>query len=290
MLRALLVAFIACFVNIDAWGKEGHEIVAAIAQSLLTDKANGICATLLAHDGGTLESIASWADEIRRFAQYRWTEPLHFVDTPEWACKFVDSDCDAKGCVVSAIHNYTTRLRTPFHGSESTIDLKFLTHFAGDIHQPLHVSFTQDRGGNSEHGHFCGTKTNLHKIWDTDMIHRRMRNDFDESQQQYTEFLIKEAGKKSFEQVNLWVGNHIMESGQIEAWASETASLACEFAYKDRNGTLIMSGFDICQEYYQRSIPVVEAQLIKGGVRLAFLLNTISETPVVIHPEAPMLS
>ena len=100
--------------------------------------------------GSELSQVASWADEVKRRPEYRFTSVLHYVnpiDNEPAQCSFkYKSDCPSGACVVGAIFNYTERLRTPsflspFVDGTSAEDLKFLIHFVGDIHQPLHGTF-----------------------------------------------------------------------------------------------------------------------------------------------------
>ncbi|CAM8991826.1 unnamed protein product [Rhodiola kirilowii] len=79
----------------DAWSKEGHIMTCQIAQSLLEPEAAEIVAKLLPdYANGDLSSLCTWPDQIRHWYKYRWTSPLHFIDTPDKACTFkYDRDC-----------------------------------------------------------------------------------------------------------------------------------------------------------------------------------------------------
>ncbi|MBA0598932.1 hypothetical protein Gorai_005174, partial [Gossypium raimondii] len=119
--------------------------------------------------------LCVWPDQIRHWYRYRWTSPLHFIDTPDDACSYEYSrDChDTHGvkdmCVAGAIQNFTSQLE---HYREGTSDrrynmteaLLFLSHFMGDIHQPMHVGFTTDEGGNTIAVRWFRHKSNLHHV------------------------------------------------------------------------------------------------------------------------------
>ena len=97
-------------------------------------------------NGQSLADVANWADQVKSNPAYSWSYGYHFVDTPDWACNFDYSrDCADDSCVVGAIANYTKRLQS-YTGSEQEVALKFVIHFVGDVHQPLHCGFTSDKG------------------------------------------------------------------------------------------------------------------------------------------------
>lgn len=118
-----------------------------------------------------LAGVASWADSVRYTKWGRFTANFHFIDakdSPPHACGVdLERDCKADGCVVTALANYTTRLLDPaLPFSEHNIAAKFVVHFVGDIHQPLHDEDVA-RGGNGIHVLFNGVELNLHHVWDS---------------------------------------------------------------------------------------------------------------------------
>jgi hypothetical protein len=123
-----------------------------------------------------LAGVATWADSIRYTKWGHFTGPFHFIDakdTPPTNCSVdFDRDCKQEGCVVSAIGNYTSRLLDPkLPAWERAQAAKFVIHFVGDIHQPLH---TEDvaRGGNGIHVLFDGVELNLHHVWDSSIAEK----------------------------------------------------------------------------------------------------------------------
>src|SRR4051794_33270928 len=155
----------------DAWGPEGHAIVADIAEAHLTPAAAAQVTRLLAlEDRQHLDHVASWADGIR--ASHRETAPWHFVDIPLDAVNYDPArDCAGGNCVVSKISQFTAVLA---NGSAVDADrlnaLKWVVHFVGDIHQPLHAEDHDDRGGNDVRLTYFSKSTNLHSIWDGGII------------------------------------------------------------------------------------------------------------------------
>ncbi|CAI0407297.1 unnamed protein product [Linum tenue] len=163
-----------------SWSKEGHMITCRIAQNLLKPEAAHAVAQLLPETvNGDLSALCVWPDQIRHWYRYRWTSPLHFIDTPDDSCTFDHSiictsgDCVKDRCVAGAIQNFTSQLSHYKEGSTDrrfnladnlTEALLFLSHFMGDIHQPLHVGFTSDEGGNTIDLRWFRHKSNLHHV------------------------------------------------------------------------------------------------------------------------------
>jgi hypothetical protein len=252
----------------------GHEAVASIAMKYLNPTASSALQTILANDGGgDLVQICNWADQVRSNPDYKWSATLHYIDTPDWSCNFDHQrDCANEQCVAGAIANYSSRVTIPAAADEAA---KFITHFSGDIHQPLHVAFTSDRGGNLLKGSFLGQSVNLHACWDTSIIDARMQQDFSGSQSAYFNFLLG-----GVTQANITAWTSCLSPGSpvsscVDSWAEETAALACTYAYSNTDGSHIQDGFDLGQDYYLRAAPIVDEQLQKGGVRLATLFNSL---------------
>ncbi|CAH9093137.1 unnamed protein product [Cuscuta europaea] len=264
----------------NAWGKEGHFAICKIAQEYLTEEALEVVKDLLPDEAkGELANVCDWADLVRYHAHYGWSKSLHYVDTPDFLCNYKFSrDChDTKGhkgrCVTAAIHNYTEQL-LGYNNSNSktnynlTEALMFLSHFVGDVHQPLHVGFLGDEGGNSIIVRWYRRKTNLHHVWDTNMIETAVKNFYDSN---LTLMILALQNNIT----NEWpVDVHLLESCNEfvcpDPYASESISLACKFAY--RNAT---PGSTLADEYFLSRMPVVEKRLSQSGVRLAALLNSI---------------
>ncbi|RVX08534.1 Endonuclease 4 [Vitis vinifera] len=156
IVRALVL--LQLIPGILSWGKEGHYAVCKIAEGFLSEDALGAVKGLLPdYADGDLAAVCSWADEIRHNFHWRWSGPLHYVDTPDYRCNYeycskfgvvviFPGDChDFRGhkdiCVTGAIYNYTKQLTSGYHNSGSEIRynlteaLMFLSHFIGDVHQ-----------------------------------------------------------------------------------------------------------------------------------------------------------
>jgi hypothetical protein len=260
--------------HIKAWGNDGHALTASVAQKFLSSGAQNLVQKLI---GADMSTVASWADQVKFTPEYEWSGMLHYIDTPDWECGFTYStDCIKDQCVAGAIANYTTRLLSSDTNGQIEA-LKFLIHFAGDIHQPLHVAFASDEGGNTEKGTFMEYSDKvLHAIWDSYIIYERMDNDFSRSESLFLNHLLNRTTGDLASKVASW---NSYTKGAENTWAAETAKIACQYAYTDQSGNHITDGFNLQNGYYQFVLDIVEQQLIKGGVRLAAMLNKLASKP-----------
>lgn len=285
MSKLLTITLIALSVLSAAaspmWGPEGHCIVANIAVGLMDANTAQQANNLL--QGTSFCDASHWADQIKRTSGWTWSAVLHYINTPDWACNFDPSrDCSDSRCVYGAILNFTQVLATSSDATVQNEALKFLIHFIGDIHQPLHVGFTSDEGGNKIHVGFMthqAQSLNLHEVWDKYIIELRMRNDFNNDQDTYAQYLLQQVQSGSYSgSAQKWAscasgdGNNYACPNQ---WASESVGLACKYAYTDANGDHITDGENLQIDYYNYVVGVVDQQLARAGVRLAATLQRV---------------
>jgi hypothetical protein len=263
--RALILLFVLLPLPALGWGPQGHEIVAHIAARELSPRARAEVSALL---GGDAEAMmvtqANWADEIRdaRPQTTRW----HFVNIPLGAAGFDPRrDCPGGDCVVVQIETdlriLADRKRSRAARAEA---LRFLIHFVGDIHQPLHAIDNHDRGGNDVKVRLAPRQTpvNLHQVWDTRVLGALPASDAAILATQIAAPLSASA-KASW------------RSGAAARWANESARLAAQAIYPEL-GDYRPGGRPILlpRDYLKREAPAVRAQLARAGVRLGWLLNT----------------
>jgi nuclease S1 len=156
------------------WGYEGHAVIALIAEQYMTKSALNAASRLL--DGATIDAVASWADEYRRTLPE--TGPWHYINIP-LADSSIDMarECPGGDCVIAKTQQYITVLSNPNADRRAKAQaLKFVIHFVGDLHQPLHDENDADAGGNRRHVIFDGHPDNLHWIWDTGLLRDIDRN------------------------------------------------------------------------------------------------------------------
>lgn len=143
--RAFLIftLIVACLMSCG-WGATGHKITAQVAYQHLTPKAKAEVDKLL--EGSTLSEYSVWPDLIKGDPAWRWTAPWHYVNIPEGASGFdMVRDCPSEGCVVKGIERYAGVLNDKSATQEQKVQaLKFLAHYVGDLHQPLHAGNKED--------------------------------------------------------------------------------------------------------------------------------------------------
>lgn len=275
------VLFLLLLPSVLSWGKEGHFAICKIAQGFLTEDAlTAVKALLPDYADGDLAAVCSWADEVR--FHMRWSSPLHYVDTPDFRCNYkYCRDChDSVGrkdrCVTGAIYNYTEQLLLGVHDLNSEMNnnlteaLMFLSHFVGDVHQPLHVGFLGDEGGNTITVRWYRRKTNLHHVWDTMMIESSLKTFYNSDLSSLIQAIQSNITGVWLTDSLSWrncTADHVVCP---DPYASESIELACKFAY--RNAT---PGITLGDEYFLSRLPVVEKRLAQAGVRLAATLNRI---------------
>jgi nuclease S1 len=256
-----------------AWGKEGHQIVAIIAAQGLSASASSQVATLL--EGKSLADVASEPDEWRKTDKE--TEGWHFVDIPISAAGYdVARDCPVQSsevgrdCIVAAIQHFRVVLGDKSAPKADRVRaLTFIVHFMGDIHQPLHCANHDDHGGNDVPVKWFGQTTlngypeNLHSVWDEGIIDRAGMD-----AAVYAQHLLQMPPLAD------------MPPGTAAMWANESFTLAKEDAYKLPKAKATKSHpLPLGQSYYEASLPIVDAQLLRAGLRLRELLDATLGTP-----------
>jgi len=258
------------------WGRAGHAVGAAVAQRLLSDRASAQVTALLPETSGSLADVSSWADTVR--SRLPWSSGFHFADVPDWLCNYNHArDCANEYCVDGAIQNYTRRVHDVAEFDQRNEALKFLVHFIGDTHQPLHCGFLSDLGGNQLTGTFMGSRTNLHSLWDTGLISKRIDDDFGSDEEKYISYLHTQVLGPWDSEAQRWAACTARPYAACsDVWAHETAIAACDHAYVDADGkTRLQIGYALADAYYHRNIPLVEIQIAKSAVRLAAVLNAV---------------
>ncbi len=255
MKKIALLLLILCqfsFGNPPYWSKTGHRVIGEVAQYHLTKKARKAIEKIL--DGRSLASVSNFADEIKADSVFKKFGPWHFVNYPADK-KYTDVPPSPYGDLIMGIEECIKIIKNE-HSSKSdrAFYLKMLVHFLGDLHQPMHVGRLEDKGGNDIQLQWFNRGTNLHKIWDDNMI--------DDYEMSYTE-LSESLPKLSKEQISK------IKQGTIYDWVEESQDLA----------NLIYDSVEPGEKLYYRYGYVwwdtVESQLLKGGVRLAGVLNDL---------------
>jgi|WetSurMetagenome_2_1015567.scaffolds.fasta_scaffold207027_2 nuclease S1 len=241
-----------------AWGKIGHRAAARIAEDHLSTHAKAALRLLLG-PGVRLADIANWADEQREIAG---TATWHYVNVPIRESRYDRRYCPGQGCVVSKIEDFRHILEDPAAGkAQKQLALRYLVHFIADLHQPLHVGDDSDKGGNLLQVRFFDEGSNLHSVWDSQIINRHTENE-----NVWVWELTFVANPKS---VAEW------SKGNPEGWATESVILSKTVRRVPGSLALIKPGARIGSEYYKASLTTIQRQLAKAGIRTAWVLNQI---------------
>ncbi len=257
-----LLFFVVCLIpalpnDARAWGDDGHRIVCAIAWDELQPAVRTKVESLLNTKGrDAFADACNWADDYR--TGHPETAGWHFLNLPPSA-KHIDlaHDCKAPtSCVVEQILEQFETLKSDSPKEARAMALKFVGHFVGDIHQPLHVSYAEDRGGNRIRGLFFGEKMDMHGVWDAGLISRMHRPWQDIAN--VLESRIKPTDRR------LW------QRSVPLTWAEESLAVARAPSTRYVNHPQV---FDLADDYAKSEIVVVNDRLSRAGVRLGALLN-----------------
>lgn len=240
-----------------AWGVLGHRIVGEIAQGYLSAKAKAEIKKILGNE--TLAMSSNWGDFIKSDTSFRYLNSWHYINldkglAEEQIHRILEKD------TTTNIYTKTAFLIGELKKKNLAMDkkrmyLRLLVHFIGDMHQPLHAGYREDQGGNRIKVSWFNTPTNLHAVWDESLVNFQ--------QLSYTEY-TRAINYTTLKQVTAW------QKKPMSHWVSESYKIA-ENLYagiKEDNQRL---GY----EYNFQHIETVNQRLLKGGVRLAGVLNNI---------------
>ncbi|MCK5781246.1 MAG: S1/P1 nuclease [Flavobacteriales bacterium] len=247
LLTAMLIAN-ATF----AFGPIGHRTIAKVAEYYLTDSAKEQIIELL--DGESIITVSTFADDIKSDRKYDYTHVWHYVNVDEGK-SYADSKKNPNGDLILAINNSIEVLKNPKSSKEDkAFNLKMLVHLIGDLHQPLHCGRGSDKGGNDIKLKWFKRGTNLHRVWDSDMINSNKYS--------FTE--LAESIKKP-----PYINKEEIESGNVLTWYQESKELS-EVVYASAQ-----ADENLYYSYNYKYFPVVKKQLNYAGIRLAKVLNDI---------------
>lgn len=245
-IKGLLIIMLCSPLYFFGWGADGHKIVATIAQKKLNSGVEQLVKKYLGNM--SFEEAAVWMDEIRSDHTLDYMKPWHYVNIEKDATYVKAKEGDIVSeleTVIAELKNYKT-----MKDEDVTKDLKILFHLCGDMVQPLHTGYGSDKGGNSYDVTFNGKETNLHHVWDSDII---------KSQKITAESCLKKTENWGADQIAT------IQKIDIMHWMNDSRSLLSE-VYKVENHT-------ISEDYIKLNGEIIEKQLTKGGLMLAAVLN-----------------
>lgn len=235
------------------WGPDGHRIVADIALQRLSPAAANETRRLLG--GQNINEIASWADDVRRTMPN--TAPWHYIDIEITDTSYVPSrDCKENACVIWAVESRLAILADKAAPDSARASaLKFVVHFVGDLHQPLHAGERGDKGGNDVKVTFNGKLTNLHSVWDSGIL-----LSFGQSDAEIVHQLDDEIARRK--------DIAALSGGTVIQWVMESHDIARDVVYRNLPNSL-----EITPQYVDAARPVIYERLLRGGIRLGALLE-----------------
>jgi hypothetical protein len=240
-----------------AWGTNGHRICGQIADSYLTTKARAAIKAILGDE--SIAMTSNWADFIKSDPAYNYLSNWHYVDFDK---NYAYPEMQAFLKQDTAVDAYTKMnfligelKKKNLAKANKLLCLRMLIHIVEDVHQPMHTGHTTDKGGNDVKVMWYDKETNLHSIWDSQMI---------EAQQlSYTEYAMA-INHTTLGQRTEW------QKAPISQWLFESSQIADRIYSETKNGDKINT-----YKYIFKNIATVNSQLVKGGVRLAGVLNQI---------------
>ena len=256
ILLATLLLTLTC--NAWGWGQIGHRVVAGIAEQRLNEQGKKMVKELLGDN--TLPEVSNYMDFIRSSDSYHYLETYHYVNIPDGETYYT-AEKNPKGDVVKAICLYYDTLRsTKSSKQDRQLALKILTHLMGDIHQPLHAGKKEDLGGNLIKVKWFDERTNLHKVWDEELMDSRKL-----SYTEYISFIYKPVPK-----MTKWEKTRLLDciNEDLEIRAKIYSGLD---SYKTKKG------YSLSYRYIYDNIDIVNERLLQAGVRLAVLINQAAE-------------
>ena len=259
----VLMGFFAVPGDARAWGDTAHKVICEIAMRLVAPNTQAEVRRLLKTDAEfvSFADACTWPDHPRKRAAE------HFLNLARDSSGLTSDACpDAPGCVLTAIRQDAAVLSSSNASDQEKLEaLKFLSHWVGDIHQPLHVSFKDDRGGNYI-GVVGACSGNLHSAWDTCLVHKAVGMDFEDA-------AVELLGSISPVKVEEWTRS------TPTGWANESFAISerSQTKYCVQVGTACIAPdagkVRIDATYIQENAPIIREQLQKAGVRLAHLLD-----------------
>lgn len=236
------------------WGQKGHDTTAFIAENHLTPITKALCEELL--DGRSIVYYANWLDNASHTPEYAYTKTWHYKNI-DAGVAFEDAPLLPTGDVVRAIEEQVKILQDRDATREQKqLALKIVVHLLGDIHQPMHIGHASDLGGNRWSVKYFGKDSNIHSVWDSSLPESAHKWSYTEWQQQ-------------IDRLNDEQEDFVVAGGNPAKWAKETFNICTEVYNRTPEDS------KISYDYVAGWAPFVETQFLKGGLRLADVLNSI---------------
>jgi S1/P1 Nuclease len=254
-MRHILLAIILALTatNAHAWGQNGHRVTGAIAEPLLSRKAKAAITAIIGNE--SLAEASTWADEMRSSPEPFWQTtagPFHYVTVPPGKT-YAQVGAPPEGDAYSALKQFAATLQSQTATKEEKqLALRFSIHIIGDLHQPLHVGNGTDRGGNDRKVTFGRDETNLHAVWDGNLVDRQQL-----SYTEMTAFLSRRINPQ-----------FLRDNSQPDplVWIGESATI---------RDTIYPAEDRLSYGYAFKQQETLDARLMQAGVRMAAYFNKL---------------
>ena len=250
----IIVVALLSYLPSFGWGQKGHDVVAYIAECNLTPEAYQKVVKMLGDH--SLVYYANWLDNASYSDQYRYTKTWHYANVDE-GYTYDTMPKNEKGDVVTAINGIIAEIKSgKLSAEQESVRLRMLIHLVGDIHCPMHAGHLSDRGGNGVMVKFFNKETKLHSLWDTALVEAAHKWSYTEWEQQLNRYCTAERKAE-------------LSRGTATDWLNESHAIATEI-YK-----ATPEKSKVSYDYIAYYAPVIEKQLLSGGLRLARILNEL---------------
>lgn len=270
-----------------AWGTLGHETIAYMAQDYVQSSTKTYVEGILGISNSSyMASVATWADSYRYTTAGAFSAPFHYIDandSPPSSCSVeYDRDCGDSGCSVSAITNYTNILLDSSSSDSEKLDaMRFVIHFVGDIHQPLHDEAI-DVGGNTIDVTYGTESTNLHHIWDTEMVEQLATGNYEGSSSLSTASKFATNLTTAIKDgtygwnASSWLDGMDITDPQASSlvWATEANTYVCSDVLV--GGVTAVESGDLSTAYFNAHYDVARVQIARAGYRLGAWLDLVA--------------
>ena len=247
----ILSFFLILFpINSFSWGKKGHALVAEVAFKYLDKNTKKLVKKYL--DGMSIEDAANWMDVIKKDKSFDKLKPLHYVNFEKG--EVVEEHCCDN--IISALNACIANLKNHQNLSDKEIksNLLYLFHLIGDLHQPLHIGYGSDKGGNNFQVNFNEKGTNLHSLYDSKII-------------EYKNLKLKQCLKeRTYSKTEL----ENIQKIDVVNW-SINSRLNLDTIYNLEN-------HKITEEYVSANLPIIKSQIHLAGIRLAGVLQQVFQS------------
>lgn len=241
------------------WGQLGHRIVAEIADSYLTSKTKAEIKKILANE--SIAMASNWADFVKSDTAFKYLDTWHYINFEKNLSyaqlkDVLKKDTGKVNDAYTAITFLTKELKKkslPLYKKQ--MYLRLLIHIVGDVHQPMHVSPVGSTGGNDIKVQWFSQASNLHRIWDSDLI--------EQQQLSYTEY-------SNFLNHTTAAQRKKLQAEPVSKWLYDSYTIA-----QNLHNEITEANTRLGYKYNYDHIALLNQQLLKGGIHLAGLLNSI---------------